>query len=238
MNNKYTLALAASIVVAALILALPIKSYVASKQTLTVTGSSKMKITSNFASLKLRLYARDNLSGKNAYSTLLSHKVILEKAIKKYGDSLDIVLTTPYYFEQIIYNNQGFSTGKIDFYEYSVLYTISSTDVNLIAKMGDEAPLLMNDGINVRTEGLEFYYTKIQDLKMKIQAEAAKDAKARAEKIAEACDAKLGNIISARMGVIQIVPHNSNIIDDYGINDVSSIEKDITAVVTSSYILE
>jgi hypothetical protein len=37
------------------------------------------------------------------------------------------------------------------------------------------------------------------------------------------------------MGVIQITPFNSTMVTDYGINDVSSIDKEITAVVSASF---
>jgi uncharacterized protein len=35
--------------------------------------------------------------------------------------------------------------------------------------------------------------------------------------------------------VLQITPKNSNQVSDYGMNDVSSIEKEITAVVNASF---
>jgi hypothetical protein len=60
----------------------------------------------------------------------------------------------------------------------------------------------------------------------------------RAKKIAEATGSKLGPIRDARMGVLQITPKNSTEISDYGMNDVGSIEKEITAVINASFGLE
>ena len=40
------------------------------------------------------------------------------------------------------------------------------------------------------------------------------------------------------MGVIQITPRLSNQVSDYGINDLSSIDKEITAVVNASFIIK
>ena len=37
------------------------------------------------------------------------------------------------------------------------------------------------------------------------------------------------------MGVFQITPRNSTDVSDYGINDTSSREKDVTAVVTVTF---
>ena len=73
---------------------------------------------------------------------------------------------------------------------------------------------------------------------VKILAEAAKDAKQRAEQIAEATGSRIGQVRSARMGVLQITPAFSNEVSDYGINDVSSLQKDITGVVTVEFEVE
>ena len=72
-------------------------------------------------------------------------------------------------------------------------------------------------------------------MKIEIQAEAAKDALVRADRIADATDRSLGALRSARMGVLQITAKNSNEVSDYGMNDVSSIDKVITAVVSASF---
>jgi len=45
----------------------------------------------------------------------------------------------------------------------------------------------------------------------------------------------LGALRQARMGVIQITPKNSTMVSDYGFNDTSSIEKEITAVVSATF---
>jgi len=71
-----------------------------------------------------------------------------------------------------------------------------------------------------------------------IQADAARDARQRALQIAEASEADLGPMTSARMGVLQITPRYSVNVDDYGMNDVSSIEKEVRAVVSASFVLE
>jgi hypothetical protein len=57
----------------------------------------------------------------------------------------------------------------------------------------------------------------------------------RAEQMAASTNSDLGPMRTAKMGVLQITPKNSNVVSDYGINDVSSIEKEITAVVHASF---
>jgi hypothetical protein len=74
-------------------------------------------------------------------------------------------------------------------------------------------------------------YTKIADLKVTMLAEATKDARKRAEMIAENAGNTLGKLKYADMGVIQITPLYSNEVSDYGMNDTYSLEKEITAIV-------
>ena len=69
-------------------------------------------------------------------------------------------------------------------------------------------------------------------------AEATKDAKARAEAIASSTGNKVGAVRSAKTGVFQITSRNSTDVSDYGIYDTSSLEKDITAVVSVQFGME
>jgi uncharacterized protein len=75
------------------------------------------------------------------------------------------------------------------------------------------------------------------DLKILMLAEAAKDAKLRAEQIAASTGRIVGPLRSARMGVMQINPAGSSDTSGEGNNDITSLEKDVIAVVTSSFAL-
>ena len=57
----------------------------------------------------------------------------------------------------------------------------------------------------------------------------------RAEQIANSTGNSIGTVRSAKMGVMQITAADSNEISDYGLNDTSALEKDITAVVNISF---
>jgi len=81
----------------------------------------------------------------------------------------------------------------------------------------------------------EFYYTKLGEEKITMLAEAAKDAKRRAEQVAASTDSSIGSIRTARMGVLQITAADSTEVSDMGINDTSSLDKDITAVVNVGF---
>jgi hypothetical protein len=69
-------------------------------------------------------------------------------------------------------------------------------------------------------------------------AAAAKDAQERAKRIAESTNSSVGSVRTARMGVLQITPADSNDVSDSGMNDTSSLEKDITAVVSIGFAVD
>ncbi|MPN37755.1 hypothetical protein SDC9_185276 [bioreactor metagenome] len=97
---------------------------------------------------------------------------------------------------------------------------------------------LLPEGIGISSFEPQYSYSKLNEIKVNMLSEATKDAKKRAEKIAASNGNKIGNIISANQGVFQITAPFSNEINDYGINDVSSINKTIKSVVTVEYLIK
>ena len=81
-------------------------------------------------------------------------------------------------------------------------------------------------------------YTNLGDLKVEMIGLASEDAKLRAEQIAKRTGDDIGEVRSSRTGVIQITSKNSTDVSDYGINDTSSLEKKITAVVSISFSID
>ncbi len=49
---------------------------------------------------------------------------------------------------------------------------------------------------------------------------------------------RLGPIADVRVGIFQITPKNSTDISDYGINDTTSVEKEIKSVVEIKYFVK
>jgi len=112
---------------------------------------------------------------------------------------------------------------------------VRSGDVDKIAVIAREATELINQGILIESNAPQYYNTKIGDLKIEMLGEAAKDAKTRAEQIANSTGNSIGAVRSAKMGVLQITPPDSTEVSDSGMYDTSSIEKDMTAVVNISF---
>ena len=84
----------------------------------------------------------------------------------------------------------------------------------------------------------EYTYTKLDELKIEMLAKASENAKERAASMVKATGNKIGFMRSARMGVFQITPISSTEVSDWGVNDTSSLEKKVTAVVSASFAIE
>jgi hypothetical protein len=203
-------------------------------QTITVTGSAKQLIVSDLGVLRGTLSVEAE-SALAAYRLLQAQKPVLMEYFKSKGFSANQVnVQTISSFPNFTFNQQGQNTG-IRSYSASQMLDISSSDVELIKAMSIEISSLVERGVNFQVNQPEYYYTKIGDIKIGIQAAAAKDAMIRGKRIAEATGRELGALKSARMGVLQITPENSNLTSDYGVNDVSSIRKEIIAVVNANF---
>lgn len=207
-------------------------------QTITVTGSAKREITSDFGILRGNLQA-SAASAEAAFQSLQRQRPIVEKYLRDQGFPAESISLTTINLNPVYeLTNQGYQTNTISRYMANQMIEVRSKDVQKIREVSLAITELVSQGVDFSVMPPEFYFSGLADIKIEIQADAARDALNRAEKIAEATGSNLGPIANARMGVLQITPVNSNMVSDYGVNDVSSIEKEITAVVNASFRLE
>lgn len=237
-KNKFllpTVIITAGLIISVIIFSMVWKSARSSDQTITVTGSAKKEITSDFGIQRGTLQAT-GFDRKTAFQTLQQQMPVLLKYLESQGFAkvqVEVFTINGYPVYQIGPN--GMQTQNISHYVYSQRFEVRSGDVNKIKDLSINLSSVVEKGLDINIDMPEYLYTKIDDLKIEIQAEAAKNAMDRAGKIAASTGRDLGPLRNARMGVIQIAPKNSNMVSDYGINDVTSIVKEITAVVSASF---
>lgn len=171
------------------------------------------------------------------YKLLAKHAQLVVNYLVKQGiDSKEIELSAIETNEMHPHSKEGIPQENIiSGYQLHQLVTVRSFQVDKVAKIAREATELINQGIYIESRRPKYFYTKLGDLKVEMLAEASKDARMRAEQIATSIGAKVGPLRSARMGVLQINPADSTATSGEGNNDVSSLEKDIIAVVSSNF---
>jgi len=116
---------------------------------------------------------------------------------------------------------------------------VNSTNIPTVEKASREITTLLEEGISVSSRFPSYYYTRLGELKIEMLAEAAKDARSRAENILQSAgDTGLGKLVYADMGIININPANSTRTSSEGNNDTTSYEKDIITIVHAEYKME
>lgn len=204
-------------------------------RSITVTGSAKQQMKSDLIVWKGSFSSQSPMMPE-AYAKLKADSEKVKNYLKGKGiEEKDMVFssidTNPIY--EMNYNGQY--TNNIIAYRLYQRVEIESADVDKLTQVSREATELMNEGVEFQSFPPEYFYTKIADLKVSMLAEATKDAKNRAEQISQNTGSRIGALKSAKMGVFQITPLYSTEVADYGINDTSSIDKEITAVVTCTF---
>jgi hypothetical protein len=116
------------------------------------------------------------------------------------------------------------------------IVSVSSPNVPLIEKASREITSLLEQGVFVTSNSPNYYYTRLGELKLEMLAEAAKDARSRAENILRSAgNTDIGPLVYSSMGIININPANSTETSNEGNNDTSSYEKDIITIVRAEY---
>ncbi len=228
-NIGFSLAL--GLVASSLILAWAYTNKKSGDEMITVTGSAKKRIKSDLVNWSAGVsYQASDLS--SAYQSLTENvpkikKYLIKKGVKEAEITISAISSNTLHPR----DENGNEKSEITGYMLGQRVSVSSNDVDLVAKIAREATELLEEGILIESSAPKYYYTKLGDLKIEMLGEAAKDAKVRAEQIAASTGNSIGAIRSARMGVMQITAADSTEVSDYGISDNSTIDKDITAVV-------
>jgi len=118
----------------------------------------------------------------------------------------------------------------------SQVVSVSSADVALIEKASREITTLLEQGVSVTSQAPNYYYTRLGELKLQMLAEAAKDARSRAENILNSAgNTSVGKLVYADMGIININAANSTETSSEGNNDTTSSDKDIITIVHAEF---
>ncbi|MBD3335495.1 MAG: DUF541 domain-containing protein [Candidatus Eisenbacteria bacterium] len=241
MRDRFTLPatiLALSVIIAAVLLSATWRGNRRAAQTLGVTGSATIEMESDFGILGCRLTG-EAPTPDQAYAELQAQVPKLKTYLADRGFTPQQLRPFPLTSRAVPeLTEQGRNTGRILKYIYQQRFQVESNDVRLIEETALEITALIEEGVLVEPEMPQYHYRGLQELKVDAQAMAAQNAMERAQRVAAAAGSELGPIRRAKLGVLQITPRHSTRVSDYGIHDLSSIEKEITAVVHASFAIQ
>ncbi len=208
------------------------------REQITVTGSANKQIISDYIVWRAAFTVRDPDMGK-AYKRLSADLDKVKNYLLAHGVK-EQELTIPQVAIEQLYkkDSRGNDTNELLDYRLSQIVEVRSENLPQITKVSRSITELIDQGVQLNSGAPEYLYRRLDDLKIEMLALATENAKLRAENMAKATGNRIGPIRSARMGVFQITPVTSNEVSDYGVNDTSSLEKKVTAVVTASFAIE
>ena len=90
----------------------------------------------------------------------------------------------------------------------------------------------------VSAGSLAYVSTELEKAKLNALEKATEEARRRAEILVHGLGGRLGRMRSSSQGVYQVTPRDSTDVSDYGINDTTSRQKDVNAVVSATFAVE
>ena len=206
-----------------------------SDESISVTGAASKTIQSDHAVWQIK-FARQGKELKGTYAGMAKDLGLVKAYLQKQGVdekafNIAPVNTTTLYVK----NSQGYDSNTVDAYKLEQTVRIESDDPKKLELLSQQAIDLINQGVVLDSQAPEFYFTKLDDLKIDMLGEATKNAVERGRKIAQSTGRDVGVLRSANVGVFQITAKNSTEVSDYGIYDTTSIEKKVTAVVNATF---
>jgi hypothetical protein len=231
-------ALAIGIVLASLIFGWFYSNAKKGDEAVTVTGSARKRIKSDLVVWSAGVsYQAPQLA--DAYRSLSENVPRVKQYLISKGVPENQITVSSISTQTLKHQDEnGIETSEITGYSLRQQLEVRSNEVDKIAQIAREATELINQGILIESNSPQYYYTKLGDLKIEMLGEAAKDAKMRAERIADSTGNSIGAVRSAKMGVMQITAADSTEVSDMGISDTTTIDKDVTAVVNISFAVE
>lgn len=197
---------------------------------ISVSGSAKQKVTSDSARWTgsfSRSMLKDEI--KDGYAMMKNDEQIVSSFFKSQGfENFEI---SPVFMNEI-YKNDSNAPKE---YNLTQNIEVKSDDVNKMKELAKNSGQLADKGVIFSTYPVEYYYSKLPELRISLLPEAIKDARSRAASIAESSGKQVDTIKSVSMGVVQVMSVGSIDISDYGSYDTSNIEKEVMITVKTVF---
>lgn len=180
-------------------------------------------------------FSKKSTDLKSAYASLENDRNALKNYLVSKGIRENEIVFSSVNISKNFENSydQNYNVRSQVFTGYTLTQSvqIESKEVEKIENISRQVTELINSGVELYSNPPEYYYTKLAELKLKMIAEATKDAKLRAEQIAENAGAKLGDLKKSDMGVFQIIAQNSSEEYSWG-GSFNTASKKKTATIT------
>lgn len=213
------------------------------ERTISATGSASTNFESDLVVWRGYFHA-EAYTSEDAYRQLSKDAETVRNFLTSNGISdseISFSSVNIYPRNVSVYDEFGNYRGEeFECYELSQNVTISSSNLDNVEKVATDISTLLASGIQFTSYDPEYYYTKIDDLKLELIEKATENAKQRVDIMADKADAKVGKLSHSNLGVFQITAMNTGA-GSYsydGCLDTSSRMKTATITVKLTYDLK
>jgi hypothetical protein len=182
-KNIYFLIIAIAAIVSAFILAGAYTYKYKQNEVISVTGAADTNFVSDL-SVWTGSFQRSSFNMQEAYNDLKKDEAIVMDYMQQQGLSKQEIRTSSINTEKLYnstYDENGRQTGStFNGYKLSESITIESSDLIKIDKISREITQLIQQGIELSSSSPNYYFTKLEAIKISLLAKASEDGKRRA----------------------------------------------------------
>lgn len=212
------------------------------ENTISVKGLAERKLLADIGAFECTVGASGETQ-KEAFEKLNRSYSLLRFALKNAGfkdgeleeSAPNCVRVTKSVRVRDLATNRETASEEFSHYRYTRTVRVISPQVDLVHGQSMELPGLVMSGIEIEVGQPAFYVSDLEKYKLELIAEATDSAMQRAQMTAEKCKSRLGRLITARNGIIQITRPASSDISDEGYYDTASREKVMKIVVSATF---
>jgi len=236
-SNNYTAAfliMGISIVLAALVFGFFFYQTRSSRDYVQVLGAATQGFESDIVKWNLTLEESTDLHNViDGYRNIqLKRKKLIDILVNK-GISNDDININPI----SSYNRWG-REGEMTGYTLNQSLFIISTEIEAIETLALNPDELLDQEIFFQTSSLEYFYSKIDDMKKDLLELATRNARERADMILKESNHKAGKMIWSQAGVFQIIEPYSTEVESYGMYNTASRKKEIKVTVHANFLIQ
>ena len=234
MQGRLALALVAGLASIAIALAIGLVAIGAgirdrgADDSISVTGSAKRSVSSDYViwGASLSVQAPTTAAAAAQLGRWLEQTL---EALKESGIEDGELSVAPISTETL------YKRGKVSGYSLTRFLEVRSSRLDAVAGAIEDSSRLLAAGVPLSAGQPQYVYTKLAELRPQLSAEATKDALVRAEAIVAITGDALGGVREVSSSPFQVTAPGSTEVEDYGIYDTSTRDKEVTAVVNVTF---
>ncbi len=229
--------LAASLIVVALIGSWTVNGSRAYSHALSVTGSTKERVTADAVRWVIRTERIAQEGGiAGAYAQVAADTARVKKFLKQNNIPDADVQVSPIAVEDYYGPESNYDHQRRVAIRQTV--TVQSKEIDAVKAASQGTMTLAQQGVLFSPQQPEFLITTLPELRVKLLGAAITDARARADEIAKASGQRVGKMREASSGVVQVLAPDTIDVSDYGQYDIASYEKDVMVTVRASFLIK